>query len=128
MVEPLVGLLDLAGFSPFQGGDKVSLVWESLLFGFGKLVVGVGSYRHGGRGAAQAVADATVVLGVADQDADGFVVVFPAQQVIDESDVEVEFAGVLGLEFSGLEFDDHIAELFDMEEEQIDVIVIAVDV
>jgi hypothetical protein len=41
-VEPVVGLLGLtAGFSPFQGGYKVPLVWESLLFGFGKFVVEV---------------------------------------------------------------------------------------
>ena len=38
------------------------------------------------------------------------VVVVAAQQVVDEGDVEVEFAGVFGLEFAGFEFDDDVAD------------------
>jgi hypothetical protein len=42
--------------------------------------------------------------------------------------VEVELAGVFGLKLAGFEFDDDIAELFDVEEQEVDVEVISVDV
>jgi tRNA C32,U32 (ribose-2'-O)-methylase TrmJ len=58
---------------------------------------------------AQAVPDAAVVLGTADEDSDGFVVVISPEHVVDEGDVEVELAGVFGLELAGLEFDDDVA-------------------
>ena len=50
------------------------------------------------------------------------------EDVVDERDVEVQFSGELGLELSGLELDDNVAGLFDVEEEQVHVIVVAVDV
>jgi hypothetical protein len=36
-------------------------------------------------------------------------VVASAKDVVDEGDIEVRFAGVLGLELAGLEFDDDVA-------------------
>jgi hypothetical protein len=50
-----------------------------------------------------------VVLGAADEDPDGFVVVAAAEHVIDECDVKVELAGVFGLEVAGLGLDDDLA-------------------
>jgi hypothetical protein len=55
-------------------------------------------------------------------------VVIAAEHVIDKGDVDVEFPGVLGLKLSVLEFDDNVPELLDVEEEQIDVVVIAINV
>jgi hypothetical protein len=55
------------------------------------------------------VPDAAVVLGAADKDADGFVMVAAPKGVVDEGDVEVEFSGVFGLELSSLQFDDNVA-------------------
>jgi hypothetical protein len=48
----------------------------------------------------QAVPDAAVVLGAADEDADGFVMVLAPEHVVDEGDVEVELAGVFRLELA----------------------------
>lgn len=46
---------------------------------------------------------------------------------IDQGSVEVELAGVLGLELPSLEFDDEVAKLLDVEEEQVDVEIVPVD-
>ena len=51
-----------------------------------------------------------------------------SKHVVDEGDIEVELAGVFGLELARLELDDHVAGLFDVEEEQVHVEVVAVDV
>lgn len=75
----------------------------------GELVVRVGGNGHGRGGTAEAVPDTAIVLSAANKDADGFVVVVAAEHVIDQGYVEVELAGVLGLELAGLEFDDHVA-------------------
>ena len=77
---------------------------------------------------AEAVADAAVVLTAADQDPDGLVVVVASEDVVDECDIEVKLAGVFGLEFAGLEFDDDVAGLVDVEEEQVEVEIVDVDV
>jgi hypothetical protein len=53
--------------------------------------------------------DAPVLLGAADEDADGFVVVVAPEHVVDGGDVEVEFSGVFGLELAFLQFNDHVA-------------------
>jgi hypothetical protein len=42
-------------------------------------------------------------------DSHGVGVGFASEPVVDEGDVEVELAGVFGLEFAGLEFDDEVA-------------------
>jgi hypothetical protein len=55
------------------------------------------------------VPDAPVIFGSVDEYADGFVVVVASEYVIDKGDVEVEFAGIFGLEFAGFEFDDDVA-------------------
>lgn len=72
--------------------------------------------------------NAAVVFGAADEDADGFVVVVAPEHVIDEGNIEIEFACVFGLELAGFEFNDDVAGLFDVEEQQIDVEVVPVDV
>jgi hypothetical protein len=89
--------------------DDVAFVGKCLLFGRGKFVVGLGGDGHGRGGASQAVPDAPVVLGPADDDADGFVRVLAPEHVVDERHVEVELAAVFGLEFAGLELDDDVA-------------------
>jgi hypothetical protein len=58
----------------------VALIGEGLLFGRRKVVVRVGGDGHGRCGAPQAVPDAPVVLGAADEDTDGFVVVISPGQ------------------------------------------------
>jgi hypothetical protein len=50
------------------------------------------------------------------------------KHVIDEGYVEVELAGVFGLELACLKFDYRTAWLFDVEEEPVYVVVIPVDV
>jgi len=71
--------------------------------------MGVGDHCHGRCGAAEAVPDAAVVFCAADENADGLVVVIAAEDVVNEGDVEVQFADVFGLELSGLQFDDDAA-------------------
>lgn len=48
--------------------------------------------------------------------------------VVDHGDVEAELTGVAGFERAGLELDDDVAQLLDVEEEQIDGEVGAVDI
>jgi hypothetical protein len=62
----------------------------------GEVVVGIGGDGHGRGGAAQAVPDAAVVFGAADEDADGFVVVAAPEHVVDERDIEVELPAYSG--------------------------------
>ena len=68
-----------------------------------------GGNGHRRGGSTETVPDAAIVLRSADQNADGFVVIVAAEHVVDEGDVEVEFAGVFGLELARLEFDDDVA-------------------
>jgi hypothetical protein len=55
-------------------------------------------------------------------------VLWAAEFVVDEGDVEAELAGVLGFEFTGFEFDNDVPELFDVKEKQVDVEVITVNI
>lgn len=87
-------------------------------------VVGVGSHRQGGGSPVEAVADGVVVLVLAGQDADGVGMGFPPQPVINQRHVEVEFSCVLRLELSRFEFDDDVAQLLYVEEDQVNVEVI----
>lgn len=48
--------------------------------------------------------------------------------VVGEGDVEAELASVFRFELARLELDDDVSELLDVEEEEIDVEVVAVDV
>ncbi len=68
-----------------------------------------------------------VVLAAADKDPDGVVVGLAAELVVDQDDVEVQLAGVLGLELACLEFDDEIPQLLDVEDQKADVEVVALD-
>lgn len=70
----------------------------------------------------QDVSDGAVVLAAADQYAHRGCHVVSSELVIDQGHVEVEFAGVLGLEFAGLKLKDHVAPLFEVEEQQVGVI------
>jgi hypothetical protein len=63
-----------------------------------------------------------VVLAAANEDADGGGAGLAAEFVIHQCDVEVQFAGELGLELPGLELDDEIAQLLDVEEQQVRII------
>jgi hypothetical protein len=47
--------------------------------------------------------------------------VLAPEHVIHKRDVEVELAGVFGLEFAGFQLNDDVAGLFDVEEQQVDV-------
>ena len=51
-----------------------------------------------------------------------------AQAILDESDVELQLPGVSGLELTGLELDDGIPQLLDVEEQQVSIEVLATDV
>jgi hypothetical protein len=91
------------------------------LFRRREFVVGVGGEGHGCGGASEAVSDAPVVLGSADEDPDGFLVMPAPKHIVDERDVEAELAGVFGLELAGLEFDDDVTGLLDVQEKQVHV-------
>ena len=71
--------------------------------------------------------DVVVAVG-AEEDADcGCVSVMGAQVVVDPGDVEVEFADVFRLEAPDFQLDDDEARLGPVEEEEIDVEVVAAD-
>ena len=50
-------------------------------------------------GASEAVSDAAVVLGAADENSYGFVVVFAPEDVVDEGDVEIDLSRNSGWNF-----------------------------
>lgn len=88
-------------------------------------VVGNGE-RRGGVG--EGVADDVVVAAGAQQDPDGGgVPVGVAQVLVDPGDVKAELAGVFGLGAADLELEDDEAGLGPVEEQQVDVEVVAVD-
>ena len=62
-----------------------------------------------------------LVFGFAEQDADGGFVAFSAKGFVDRLDIEVEFAGELGLEVAGLEFDDNITVELGVVEEEVEI-------
>ena len=74
------------------------------------------------------VADCVIISVTADEDADRGRVGVSSEPVIDEGDVEGEFAGMLGLELSGLQLDNDVPELLNVKEQQVEVEVIADDV
>jgi hypothetical protein len=76
----------------------------------------------------KAIPDGVVVSVPTDEDAYRVCVGVPSQAVVHQGDVEVELAGVLGLELPGFEFDDVVAQLLDVEEEQVDVEVIPANI
>lgn len=104
----LAGLF-FQGTGPIQGCRQVAFVRESLLFFGREFVVGVGRDSHWRCRASEAVSDAAVVLGSADENPNRFVVMVTAEHVVNEGDIEIQFAGVFRLELAGLQLDDHIA-------------------
>jgi hypothetical protein len=68
------------------------------------------------------------ILRAAHADSDGFIVVAAPKDVVDEGDVEVELSGVFGLELAGLELNDDVAGMFDVEEKQVHVEIVPVDI
>ncbi len=43
-----------------------------------------------------------------------------AEFVLDQTDIECQFGGELGLELADLQFDDDVAQLLDVEKQQVD--------
>jgi hypothetical protein len=83
---------------------------------------------QGGGDAGEGVADDGVVSAGAEQDANGGGVPVEVAEVgVDPGDVEPELAGVFGLESAEFELDDEESGLDPVEEQQIDVEVVAVD-
>lgn len=102
------------------------LVGESLLSVFGEFIAADGDRlcRRGER-----VPDDGVVLACHEQDAHGrLMLVMDAQTVVDEGNVETELTGIARVKVGGLEFDDDVAQLLNVEEQQIDVEVVPIDV
>jgi len=98
------------------------------LFVGGQAVVGVvGACGWCGR-AGEGVADDGFVAVGDEEDADGVgVVVGFAQAVVDEGDVGAEQADVSRFEPADLELDDDLAQVVDVEEQQVDDEFVAVD-
>src|SRR5699024_1415419 len=90
-------------------------------------LVGIGGHGHGRFRPAQGVADAVVVFGATDQDANRLTVCLTLELIINDGHIEIEFASVFGLEFSSFEFNDEVAQLLNVEEQQVDVIVVSAD-
>jgi hypothetical protein len=55
-------------------------------------------------------------------------VLLAASAVVDEGHVEAQLAGVLGLEGADLELDDDVPQLLDVEQQQVEDVLVAVDV
>lgn len=51
-----------------------------------------------------------------------------SKSILDESDIEPELPRVARVELRRLQLDNHISELLDMKEEEVDVKVVSVDV
>lgn len=51
-----------------------------------------------------------------------------AQAVLDQGDVELQLPGAFGFELAGLELDDEVPQLLDVEEQQVGIEVLATDV
>src|SRR3954447_1343101 len=60
------------------------------------------------------------VLGLAEDEADGGLVVGMPEEVVDGGEVEAHLAGVLGLEVRHLELDDHVAAQAEVVEEKVE--------
>src|SRR3954464_3865877 len=60
------------------------------------------------------------VLGLAEDEADGGLVVGAAEEVVDGGEIEAHLAGVLGLEVRHLELDDDVAAQVEVVEEEVE--------
>lgn len=112
-----MGLRRLRGVVVELEGDRARegvLGGERGLLG-GREIVAGDSDRLGGAG--QCVPDDGLVLVRHQQHPDRGLVLWPAQPVLDEGDIESELASVARVELRGLEFDDHVPELLDVKEE-----------
>ena len=67
----------------------------------------------------EGILDIGLVLVAAYQQTDGGIVIRTFYQVVDGVDIVVEFAGILGLEWCGFEFDDYVAAQMDVVEEHV---------
>ena len=102
--------LELQGERTCQG----VLGRESGLLGRRKVVAG---YGDGLGSSSECVSDDGLILGGDEQHPDGGLMLRPPQSVLYESDVEAELAGIARFELCSLQFDDHIPELIDVEEQ-----------
>jgi hypothetical protein len=92
-------------------------------FGRRQRVVGVPGNRHWLRRSTERVADDRVVPAGAHEDAHGRGVPGRvAKALVDGRDVEAELAGEVRLELSDLELDHDVPELWDVEEQPVEVI------
>lgn len=104
---------------------------ESVLGGERSLLGGrkiVARYRDRLSSTGQGVPDDGRVLVRDEKHPDGGLVLRSAQPILDQGDVEAELAGIARVELGGLELDDDVPKLFDVEEQQIDEEVIALDI
>ena len=65
----------------------------------------------------QCVADDTIIAAAADQDPDSRGMRGAAQAILDQGDVELQLPGVFWLELAGLELNDDVPQLLDVEEQ-----------
>jgi hypothetical protein len=86
----------------------------------GKVAVAVTGDGHRGPDGVQGVADHPLVVAGAEQNADGETIIGTSKQVVDSVDIEVQLAGVLRLETTGLELDDDVAAQAEVAKEQVD--------
>ncbi|SEN92879.1 hypothetical protein SAMN05216281_11961 [Cryobacterium luteum] len=115
----------LAFFVPTQGRRELVSIWKRILFGRRQGVICVCGHGQGRAGTTKRVANRVIVSIAADEYADSGRMGLPTEPFIHQRDVEPELASMLGLEFAGLQFDDHITQLVDVEEEQIEVMPIS---
>ena len=87
---------------------------ECGLLSGGEVVTGHGDWLGG---ASECVPDDGLILGGDKQHPDGGLMLRPPQPVLHESDVEAELTGIARLELCGLQFDDHIPKLVNVEEQ-----------
>lgn len=104
---------------------KCVLGWKRGLLGGREIVSGDGDRLGGAR---ECVSDDGLVLVGDQKHPDRGVVLRPSQPVFDEGNIEAELARVSRFELRGLELDDYVPELVDVEEQQVDEEVIAVDI
>ena len=100
-------------------------IGERILFGRRQGVICVCRHGHRRARATERVTDRVIVSVTADEYANRGRVGLPAEPVIDQGDVKTKLAGMFGLELAGFQFDDHVPELLDVEEQQVEIEVIA---
>lgn len=107
-----------------EGRGELVLIGQRIALCRWQRVVRVRRHGHRGIGLPEGVPDGVVVAAAADEDPDRWIVGSEPELVVDDGNIEAELAGVLGLEFSGLELDDDVTELDDVEEQQVEVEVV----